>query len=229
MTEATEIEATEPTQPVAATKAELRAQLKAQRRAIPAEERARIDAIIAERVTALPEFQRTDLLLPYLSFGAEVRTHEIIQRAWDLGKTVALPRCVPGERTMTWHQVASFNDLVKSHLGVLEPDPARAPQILGPIDAATASSATAAAAPAVALKNALALVPGLTFDPQGFRLGYGGGFYDVFLSTFPGTSVGLCRDQQLSPAVPLLDAHDLPATLVITESRTIRPTREGQA
>lgn len=74
--------------------------------------------------------------------------------------------------------------------------------------------------PAV-LPLALALVPGLAFDAVGFRLGYGGGFYDTFLADFPGTTVGLCRTCQLS-AVPLpRGPYDLPVGLVVTEDGDI--------
>ena len=71
------------------------------------------------------------------------------------------------------------------------------------------------------LPLALALVPGLAFDAAGFRLGYGGGFYDTFLADFPGTTVGLCRTCQLS-AVPLpRGPYDLPVGLVVTEDGDI--------
>lgn len=69
--------------------------------------------------------------------------------------------------------------------------------------------------PAV-LPLALALVPGLAFDAAGFRLGYGGGFYDTFLPTFPGTSMGLCRAAQLADHLPHED-YDMPVDEVVTE------------
>ncbi len=170
------------------------------RASIPADDRARADAAIAQQVCELPEFQSCDLLLAYLSFGAEIETRDIIRAAWADAKTVALPRCVLGTRTMKWYQVDSFEGLVKSSLGVEEPaeDPARE------VDP-------------VAFEHALCLVPGLTFDTQGFRMGYGGGFYDTFLKDFTGTSVGLCRRAQLSDKVPALESHDLSVNFVITE------------
>ncbi|MBQ6411238.1 MAG: 5-formyltetrahydrofolate cyclo-ligase, partial [Atopobiaceae bacterium] len=57
------------------------------------------------------------------------------------------------------------------------------------------------------------------------RLGYGGGFYDTFLAKFDGISVGLCREAQFSDdlrAEGIIDEHDLPAQLVVTEKRIIR-------
>ena len=181
-----------------------RKELKAARAALGAEGRAAADAGITAQVVTLAEYEQADLLLPYLSFGAEVDTRQLIADAWERGKTVALPRCVPGTRQMNWYRVTSFDGLVTSSLGVDEPadDPAAL------VDPATAS-------------HALVIVPGLEFDTLGYRLGYGGGFYDVFLSTFEGTAIGLCRDQFLQEAPIAHDAHDLPVGIVVTQSRII--------
>lgn len=128
-----------------------------------------------------------------------------VDLAKELGaKVVALPRVVPGTRAMRWFSVDSLEGLERSPFGVEEP----------PADAAREVF------PAV-LPLALALVPGLAFDAAGFRLGYGGGFYDTFLADFPGTTVGLCRTCQLS-AVPLpRGPYDLPVGLVVTEDGDI--------
>jgi len=183
----------------------LRAQLMRLRAGIPDEQRTEIDAGIAARVLALPAYRAADAVFTYLDMGAEIRTRDIIADAWAAGKTVALPRCIPGTRLMAWHRVTSLDGLVKSRFGVEEPadDPAT---LVQPADFATP----------------IALVPGLTFDERGFRIGYGGGFYDVFLADFPGATVGLCREQQMSSRVAFLDAHDLPVQAVITERRIIQ-------
>ena len=188
-----------------ADKKELRKHFMTLRAAIPVDERARIDEAIARNVLELPEYQSAETLLPYLSFGSEIDTRRIIQDAWDAGKTVALPLCTPGTHDMTWHSVDSLEGLVRSKIGVEEP----------PYDLATEIDPLAADA-------ALAIVPGLTFDARGYRLGYGGGFYDVFLSHFKGHTVGLCRHAQLSDHVEALDAHDIPVHIVVTENGIIR-------
>jgi len=181
-----------------------RKELKAARAALGAEGRATADAGIAVQVEKLAEYEQADLLLPYLSFGAEVDTRQLIADAWARGKAVVLPRCIPGTRQMNWHRVTSFDGLVTSSLGVDEPadDPATL------VNPATAS-------------HALVIVPGLEFDTLGYRLGYGGGFYDVFLSTFEGTAIGLCRDQFLQESPIAHDEHDLPVDIVVTQSRII--------
>ena len=108
-------------------KALMRAQFKAVREGLIPGERRAIDEAIARNVAALPEFAAADAVFTYLSFGAEVDTRELIQRAWEAGKTVCLPRVVPGTREMRWYTVQSLDRLVRSSFGVEEPpdDPSR--------------------------------------------------------------------------------------------------------
>ena len=189
-------------------KKELRKRFRTIRKELGEERRSELDARIEENLASLPEFAEMDVLLAYLDFGPEVRTRGIIQRAWEAGKTVALPWCVPGTYEMRWFKITSFDDLVRSSLGVEEPVPDdETEQLLGTGE------------------RCMALVPGLTFDASGYRLGYGGGFYDTFLAKFVGISVGLCREAQFSEDLVsegIIDAHDLPAQLVVTEDRVIR-------
>ena len=173
----------------ATDKPNMRAQFKAVREGLIPGERRAIDEAIARNVAALPEFA-----------AAEVDTRELIQRAWEAGKTVCLPRVVPGTREMRWYAVESLDRLVRSSFGVEEPpdDPSRE---VRPADFA----------------RPVALVPGLAFDREGFRLGYGGGFYDTFLPNFPGTSIGLIRACQLVERLAVRDVHDAPVNIVALE------------
>lgn len=188
-------------------KAVLRAQLKAQRAALDPAVRSEADARIAAHLFALDAWHEATTVLTYLSFGSEVDTRAIIERGWSADKTVALPRCVPNTRLMRWHRVTSLDAgaLTRSSFGVEEP--ADDPNTL--IDPTTCDPA-----------RTIALVPGLTFDAHGFRLGYGSGFYDTFLATFPGTSIGLIRAAQLTDdlcAIGIIDTHDLPVDIVVSD------------
>ena len=181
----------------------LRAYYKQVRHELGEGRRAAADAGIEANMLTLPAFVDAEVLLAYLDFGSEVRTRGIIQAAWDAGKVVALPWCVPGTHEMRWYRVTSFEALVRSKLGVQEPVP----------DAANEQ-------PISTGRHMLALVPGLTFDAAGYRLGYGGGFYDTFLAGFGGVSVGLCRKAQMSRDLRvegIIDDHDLPVQLVVTD------------
>lgn len=186
---------------VVAAKQALRAQLRAARAAMAPEERARCDAAIAAQVVASPAFAQAPVVFSYLSFGAEVETRTIIRAAWAAGKVVALPRVV-GPHRLAWYRVDSFEGLVLSAYGIKEPAP-------DPCRALSVTDDTCA----------LALVPGLAFDQEGYRLGYGGGYYDAFLSTFPGVSLGLCRKAAWFPSLTARGArapHDVPVTAVIS-------------
>jgi 5-formyltetrahydrofolate cyclo-ligase len=189
-------------------KKELRRRFRTIRKELGEEKRAELDAAIEANLVSLPEFAEMDVLLAYLDFGPDVRTRGIIRAAREAGKVVALPWCVPGTHEMRWYRVSGFDALVKSKLGMDEPVPDDANEQLLRTG-----------------QRMLALVPGLTFDEAGYRLGYGGGFYDTFLAKFDGVSVGLCREAAWScdlRAEGIVDEHDLPVQLVVTESRVLR-------
>lgn len=192
-------------------KATLRKTLRQQRAAIPSDERAATDARIADTLFASEPWQRAHVVLPYLSFGAEVDTRAIIERAWEAGKLVALPRVVEGTRDMRWYEVESFEGLEVSPLGIEEP----------------AADANCEVQPAELCQrlgggHVLVLVPGLAFDRQGYRMGYGGGFYDTLLSAFPGTAIGLCRSAFLMDDLPCREPHDLPVQAIATEAGLVQ-------
>ncbi len=174
----------------------MRKRFRALRAALPEAERWAIDGAIAASVQRLPQFAAADAVFTYLSFGAEVDTRGLIGAALEAGKTVALPRVVPGTRSMDWYAIDSLDGLEHSPLGMEEPP---------------------AAVRAVDFACPVALVPGLAFDGAGYRLGYGGGFYDGFLPAFPGTAVGLCRAAQLVDRLAGWEPHDVPVSLVVTE------------
>lgn len=170
------------------------------------DERASIDTRIAHRVVAAPAFVQSETVLIYLSFASEVETRSIIRAAWELGKAVALPR-VCAARSLRWYRVDSLDGLRVSSFGIKEPPPHENREVVP------------GSAP-----GHVAIVPGLAFDRQGFRLGYGGGFYDVFLAGFPGVSIGLCRERQLCASLDdlgVIDPHDRRVDFVVTEQRMV--------
>lgn len=181
-------------------KAEARRALRGRRDGLPAGERRRFDAGIAARVVALDAWRAADAVFTYLSIGSEVDTRVLIRAAWAAGKVVVLPRCEPGRR-LAWYVVDALEGLAPGAFGILEPapDPAR---LVSPGD----------------FGHPLAIVPGLAFDRAGFRLGYGGGYYDRFLASFTGVSVGLARGPlPCHLAAGLIEPHDRPVDLVVTE------------
>ena len=183
------------------TKKEMRKRLAALRESLGDDARALADERIAAAVFADEAYIQANAVFTYLSVGSEVDTRAIIQDAWGRGKVVAIPRVVPGTRTMQWYRIDDFDAIEVGKFGIEEPvaDPAR---LVKPPACGNGSLA-------------VALVPGFTFDVRGYRVGYGGGFYDVFLPEFGGTSLGLCRAAQFSDSPIPHDEHDVPVTRVI--------------
>lgn len=142
--------------------------------------RTQADAMTARHVVASKPFLHAPVLFAYYSVADEVDTLDIMDTALRLGKTVLLPRCVPAERLMNWHRIRTLDDVEPGYSGLYEPADDMATQV----------------DPLKAPPTALALVPALTVDQYGFRLGYGGGYYDRFLTAFPGVSMALMRKPQ---------------------------------
>lgn len=170
----------------------------------------RADALIADELRALPAFNEVQVLLSYLSFGREVDTERLIEEALAKGVRVALPR-ITGARSMAWHEVRSLDGLVRAPQGMLEP---------------AADDATRLEVASLASLRTAALVPGLAFDASGYRIGYGGGFYDRFLPSFreaKGMALGLCRASAFQEEPLPRDAYDAPVDLIVTEKGVHRP------
>ena len=174
---------------------------KALRRAIGEKKRAMTvaqimesSARLANRLFQTEQYRLANSLYAYLSFNQEVRTAPIIERAWSDGKRVAVPKVIGKEMVFIW--LNSFDQLADGYYGI--PEPAEN----GPIADDT---------------SALVLMPGLAFDPQGHRVGYGGGFYDRFLEREPDHPlVALCFGFQMFEHLDV-EAHDVPVDLVIAD------------
>jgi len=134
--------------------------------------------LVQEHVIKSKEFKFAKLVGTYFAFGSEIRTNLIIEHARVLGKKVALPS-VEGE-SIAFYEISSGKYLVKGRFGIMEPLP------YGPVS-----------------RVDLLLVPGIAFDLKGYRLGYGKGYYDRYLSeNKPSFSIGLSYNSQLIESLP---------------------------
>ena len=164
--------------------------------------RATTDARILQRLVELPTWREARLVLTYVSFGSEVDTHALMQAAWSAGKQVAVPRC-RRSHSLDFYVISSEDDLEPGLRGLMEPSPdcgrpLTPPQMVG----------------------SLCIVPGLVFDADGYRIGYGGGYYARFLAFDPGEKVALVRSRQLSGNPLPRDEHDVPVDWLVSESGT---------
>ena len=194
---------------MALDKQSFRDMLKERRAALDPNLRNIMDGRIRSAVLQSQEWRQAKAVFAYLDFGDEVPTRGLIEKALAAGKLVLLPRVVPGpERQLAWYWVkdaAEPDGFERSAFGV--PEPPDDPKRLVDVAAICAGAGEG---------GALALVPGLAFDAAGYRIGYGGGYYDVFLRGFAGVSLGLCRRAFYVTELPFRDEHDVPVTRVIT-------------
>lgn len=190
-------------------KRKLRDRYKDVRRRMEPDKKRVCDARIKGRVLHLPEYRSCKTLLCFVSTAIEVDTHRLITRAIADGKVVAVPYCVDGTRKMHFYRIRSLDELRPRTFGVLEPDPASAERITD-------------------FRQSLCVLPGIAFDHGGFRLGYGGGYYDRFLSKVyrpaGGLTTGVCYNQCIAHKLPR-GRFDVPCDILITEKYVKRLTR----
>ena len=186
-------------------KGSLRAHFCAFRSRLPRPVRGAIDEGIMRRLGTLPEFEVAPLVLTYVSYGTEVDTRALIDALLAEGRRVAVPRCDAAAHSMAFYEISCAKDLVPGYHGIPEP----VADIARPVTTAE-------------MVGSVCLVPGLSFDGRGQRLGYGGGYYDRFLAFYPGHKVGLCRSCQLSCTELPRDGHDVPVDFVVSEADVLR-------
>lgn len=196
-----------------ADKASLRRRYAALRDTIPSTERAVAESAIRDKLFSLPAWQRAPLVCGYASVRSEISMLPIWEKAASDGKDYALPVTITDARDgrMIFRRLPDFcpESLLSARFGI--PEPSEACPSLKPQD----------------LTGALILVPGLAFDDSGFRIGYGGGYYDRFLTELrkariPVTTVGLAFSACRTSILPH-EPHDIPVDYILDERR-ITPT-----
>ena len=161
-------------------------------------DRTDLDGKVFARLCGLDVWQNAAAVFSYVSFGSEVDTMRIIQHALEMGKKTAVPRMM-GKRQMEFVEISSTSALVPNKYGILEP-------VGGEV--------------ATPKPGDVILVPGLVFSDTMCRIGYGGGFYDVYLSNAQGVKIGLCYDFQIMNGISA-EGHDVPADYVVTDKRVL--------
>lgn len=180
-------------------KQEIRAKFKKKRREIPADVKRERDRAIRERIQSLPAYRRAVCLLCYVSLPDEVDTMILIEEALADGKMVCVPVSIEETHTVDFYQINSLNDLEPGTYGVLEPVPGKAKKITW------------------FPKPSVCIVPGLVFDEEGFRLGYGKGYYDRFLQRFRGVKIGVCYRELMVELLPH-GYYDRPVNWLVNEN-----------
>ncbi len=186
-------------------KKQLRKEIIAARMSQPQEVVAKKSARITEKVKSLPEFEKAGLIMFYLDFRNEVATGELIKYCLENGKRVVIPITDTKNTRLIPSELKDFpGDLTPGTWGIMEPKP----ECVRPVEPTAID---------------FVIVPGVSFDAGGNRLGYGGGFYDRFLrQTRPDTVfAALAFELQIRDDV-CPEEHDYPVHYVVTEDRAIK-------
>ena len=173
-------------------KATLRQQIRLRKRQMTEAEIIQKSEQLLHLFTATQSYRNAKTLYGYMSFNQEVRTLPILEQALRDGKRVAIPKCCGKEMRFIWMDDLSRTEM--SSFGIPEP---------------TADE------PLADDPHALVLMPGMAFDRDGHRIGYGGGAYDKFLAAEPNhPTVALCYDFQMVEKLPTED-FDIPVDMVL--------------
>lgn len=193
-----------PVSGISEEKRALRRQYRELREQLGTPRRRSADWVMTERFLSQRAYRECKTLLIYASTPIECNTHDIIKRALIDGKRLALPKCVPETKELRFYIINSLEELKDGFYGIKEPDPSKGAEFDD-------------------FYGALCLVPGLAFDRRGFRLGFGGGYYDRFLKDFAGSTAAICYDCCVADELPV-NEYDIGVGTLITEKKTYRFT-----
>ncbi|MDA1615586.1 5-formyltetrahydrofolate cyclo-ligase [Bacillus cereus group sp. TH204-1LC] len=136
-----------------------------------------------------------------LSMENEVNTYPIIEKAWEEGKKVVVPKCNKETRTMSFRQISNFDQLETVYMNLREPIPALTEEVnADEID--------------------LQIVPGVAYTERGERIGYGGGYYDRYLMHYKEKTLSLAYSFQMVDHIPI-EPFDKNIEKIITEKGTM--------
>lgn len=156
---------------------------------------------IAVSLYAQKEWVEAKIIGITLSMENEVNTYPIIEKAWEEGKKVVVPKCNKGTRTMSFRKISNFEQLETVYMNLREPIPVLTEEMnADEID--------------------LQIVPGVAYTQRGERIGYGGGYYDRYLMHYKGNTLSLAYDFQMVKHIPV-EPFDKNVEKIITEKGTM--------
>jgi len=158
---------------------------------------------ITQRVLSSEAFKAASCVMVYADFGGEASTSDIIRGALSMGKRIYLPVSDAESVKLAPYEIKRVGDLALGSYGIFEPDK----NICKPVEISNID---------------FVLVPGLAFDLQGYRLGYGKGYYDRFLPLLKEYAItaGLAYEFQVVVRLPR-ETHDVKVKMLFTDERTI--------
>lgn len=156
-----------------------------------------IEEQLRNHLFSSPEWMKANVIGITIARGFEWDTREIIKQGWKQGKEIVVPKCYPEEKKLVFYRMSGFDEVETVYYNLLEPKPVEQHKVKhSSID--------------------LVMVPGIVFNEKGYRIGFGGGYYDRFLSNYTNTSLSLLSTSQLASNLPV-EEHDIPVNKLITE------------
>ncbi len=192
---------TQPKISVRDQKNELRAAFKERRRALSQEARRLRDSLICRKMLSLAAYRYADTVLSYSPLKGEVDITEFNLAVLKGGKRLALPRCVPNTPIMDFRYVESLDELEDGSWSIKEPSEENELWQSGS-------------------KGALCIIPAMAFDEDGYRLGYGKGYYDRFLPSKNLTTLGVVYSDFTVKQLPR-GRYDFSVDMILTEKGLI--------
>lgn len=182
-------------------KKKMRADAKELRRSMSPELKQSYDRKIKNKLLNLWAVREAKTVLCYVSTPIEVDTRELINDLLEMGKRVAVPRCEDDKGGMEFYYIDSLSQLSSGSYGVEEPDPSKCLMVGN-------------------TKGSVCIVPAFMFDKKGYRIGYGKGYYDRYLSRFEGSSIGICYSDNLQKELHH-GKYDRTVGLVVTDKEIL--------
>lgn len=161
----------------------------------------RFSSMIKDRLLKEPFLEQCRTIAITISRPPEVKTDEIIEALWKMKKRVVVPKCDPKSRAMDFYEITSFQQLETVYMDLKEPIPEQT-----------------AFVPSEEID--IMIVPGIGFDKNGYRIGYGGGYYDRYLEHYHGQKIALAFHLQVVEELPK-ESHDIPVDYIYTEKSII--------
>lgn len=160
-------------------------------------ERSRVEKTMHDHLYDSLLWQEAQCIALTVSGEDEWDTRPVIEKAWSEGKSVCVPKSIHSERALHFYKLTSFDQLERGYFGIEEPQTDKTERCeKEAID--------------------LLIVPGLVFTAAGYRIGFGGGFFDRFLKGFNKPTVSLLHSNQIVESFPI-EPHDVPVNFLVTE------------
>ena len=180
----------------------LRTEYRAKRKALDPEVKAQMDAAVCKRLATLVSVRYASEILSFSPLAGEIDVAEFNQFVLDSGKRLYLPRCVKGTPEMNFHLVSGMDELSRGSFSINEPS----------ADAPIWNEQSGV--------SCAVIIPAMSYDRRGYRLGYGKGYYDRYLSDKDAVKIGICYTDFIAEHIPN-GRFDLAVDIIVTEKGII--------